>query len=154
LLFTHLPERSGLKKSLSSKIKIRGQGKKGRPRLQIGISAFSAIKKDLSPTTKRGMHLGVRRVFFAFARHPRPLTPSLVKKYAKTQIGRIGDNFARNVTIGTYDVAGSNVSWNAIEQLKSYFDTNLALQFGRQRRQCNAAAIKQSPVRLFEELRN
>jgi len=47
----------------------------------------------------------------------------------KTQIGKIGRQFhagCGNKLNGTYDVAGRYFDRNAIEQLKSYFDTGTA----------------------------
>lgn len=55
--------------------------------------------------------------------------------------------------IGTYDVAGRYFDRNAIEQMKSYFDTGTARVQAAAVVNANAAAIvKQSGSKLFEEL--
>jgi len=55
--------------------------------------------------------------------------------------------------IGTYDVAGRYFDRNAIEQMKSYFDTGTARVQAAAVVNANAAAIvKQSGSRLFEQL--
>jgi len=55
--------------------------------------------------------------------------------------------------IGTYDVAGRYFDRNAIEQMKSYFETGTARVQAAAVVNANAAAIvKQSGSKLFEEL--
>jgi phycobilisome core component len=55
--------------------------------------------------------------------------------------------------IGTYDVAGRYFDRNAIEQMKSYFETGTARVQAAAVVNANAAAIvKQSGSRLFEQL--
>ncbi|WP_250121917.1 allophycocyanin subunit beta [Chroococcidiopsis sp. CCMEE 29] len=55
--------------------------------------------------------------------------------------------------IGTYDVAGRYFDRNAIEQMKSYFETGTARVQAAAIVNANAAAIvKQSGSKLFEEL--
>jgi len=54
--------------------------------------------------------------------------------------------------IGTYDVAGRYFDRNAIEQLKSYFDTGTARVQAATINANAAAIVKQSGSRLFEEL--
>jgi len=55
----------------------------------------------------------------------------------------------------TYDVAGRYFDRNALERLKSYFDTGTARVQAAATINANAAAIvKRSGARLFEELPN
>jgi len=145
LLFAHL---TGVNFDLKIQV-AKGVRKEGRTS-QSDINLLCI--KDLSPTRSEVCTFGVR--FFALLPdiRPRPLFGQNIK----TQIGKIGRQFHAG--------CGNKLNWNlrrqgryfdrnAIEQLKSYFDTGTARVQAAATINANAAAIvKQSGSRLFEEL--
>jgi len=78
------------------------------------------------------------------------------KKYQNADRNNWESNFMRDAVtnlIGTYDVAGRYFDRNAIDQMKSYFETGTARVQAAAALNTNAAAIvKQAGLKLFEEL--
>jgi len=78
------------------------------------------------------------------------------KKYQNADRNNWESNFMRDAVtslIGTYDVAGRYFDRNAIDQMKSYFETGTARVQAAAALNTNAAAIvKQAGSKLFEEL--